>query len=90
MGRQLYGLAHQVGLTIHSYQSENVMQTLESGSDLPFVVQAMAERLHQHTKLREVDLDPDQVAARLRAEQIEPPIPFFRDCQFGLIARKGE
>ncbi|MBM7643392.1 class I SAM-dependent methyltransferase [Streptococcus loxodontisalivarius] len=86
VGSKLYTLLKEQGMEILSYQSENVLQTQESGSDLAWVLDMMQDRIIKHQIASKEDLE--EIRSALPSELAQSKKAFIRDTAFGIIARK--
>ncbi|WP_368294566.1 class I SAM-dependent methyltransferase [Dehalobacter sp. TBBPA1] len=86
MGMNLYSVFKQAGLTISQIRAEAVLQTLETGSDLAWVVQKMLPRIIKLGVINQKEIEIDTLEERLNSERQNANTVFVRDMAFGIWA----
>lgn len=83
IGSELYGLMKAAGMHVLDYCSEAVLQTLESGSDLAWVVKVMQARM----EALGIPAETKGLEDRLNKEMQKADHAFIRDLAFGICAQ---
>lgn len=86
MGMNLYSVFKQAGLSITQIRAEAVLQTLETGSDLAWVVQMMLPRIIKLGVVNQKEIEIDTLEERLNSERQNANTVFVRDMAFGIWA----
>ena len=84
IGSELYGIMKAVGMRVLDYCSELVLQTVESGSDLAWVVTMMQGRMNALG----IHAEPEALEERLQEEMQTSDHIFVRDFVFGMCVQK--
>ena len=84
IGLNLYSVFKQAGLTIDQVRAEAVLQTLETGSDLAWVVKMMLPRIIQSGTANQKEINIDLLEERLNGERQNADTVFVRDMNFGI------
>lgn len=82
IGSHLHGLIKQLDMEVVWLHSENDLQTKETGTDLPWLLDVMAERLTAVCDIR--DLTPEA----LEEELAHSTASFVRDTHVGIVAQR--
>ena len=84
MGSELYKVMKAADLSVVDYRSEAMLQTIETGSDLAWVVCMMQMRM----KALGIQADTEKLEDRLREELQNADHAFVRDMAFAICAKK--
>lgn len=84
MGMHLHGLLSQLGAEVKWLHSENDLQSKATGTDLPWLLEVMAERLAAVADLR--DLTPQALEEELAGSTGS----FVRDTHVGIVAQSKD
>ncbi|MFR3685295.1 MAG: class I SAM-dependent methyltransferase [Enterococcus sp.] len=87
IGSELYTLFLQAGLQIQEVRSEAVLQTIETGSDLAWLLKVMEKRIIQAEVATKDEMD-EISEEKLMQEMEKAQSVFIRDMNFGIYATK--
>lgn len=88
MGLELYSTFVQVGLKVQQIKAEAVLQTVETGSDLAWLIKMMAQRIIKSGVASSKEIGIDTLEERLLFEREKANEVFVRDMVFGICAVK--
>jgi ubiquinone/menaquinone biosynthesis C-methylase UbiE len=87
IGSELYTLLLKAGLQIQEVRSEAVLQTIETGSDLAWLLKVMEKRILQAEVATKDEMD-EVSEEKLIREMHQAQSVFIRDMNFGIYATK--
>lgn len=83
IGSELYSLMKKADMDIIDYNSEMILQTIETGSDLSWVYNMMHERIIKANQ----ELDIENIEELLKEEMEKANSAFIRDVVFRICAK---
>jgi ubiquinone/menaquinone biosynthesis C-methylase UbiE len=90
IGMNLYSAMKAASLKIKCIKAEAVIHTIETGSDLAWVVKMMMDRIIRHGIATPDEIGIDTLEKRLKNEMEKEDSIFIRDMTFGVIGYAGD
>jgi 2-polyprenyl-3-methyl-5-hydroxy-6-metoxy-1,4-benzoquinol methylase len=88
IGMNLYSIMKAASLNVKCIKVEAIIHTMETGSDLAWVIKMMMDRIIRHGIATADEIGIDTLDMRLKNEMEKENTIFIRDVAFGVISSK--